>query len=109
MSFDEAVSELHAGPDESLKCRRATGGARRRRVSTILAGLAVFGDRLGNDAFVIGVRLAAFALILVGAALIPAPFAPVRRSKRRPWSLRALPRIPPEPNPRSRTEARSPL
>jgi multidrug transporter EmrE-like cation transporter len=42
-------------------------------LSTILAGLAVFGDQLGNDALVIGVRLAAFALILVGAALIPAP------------------------------------
>ena len=42
-------------------------------LSTILAGLAVFGDRLGNDALVISVRLAAFALILVGAALIPAP------------------------------------
>ncbi len=47
-------------------------------LSTILAGLAVFGDRLGDDALVIGVRLAAFALILVGAALIPAP---VRVSK----------------------------
>jgi len=42
-------------------------------LSTIIAGLAVFGDRLGNGALVIGVRLAAFALILVGAALIPAP------------------------------------
>jgi drug/metabolite transporter (DMT)-like permease len=42
-------------------------------LSTILAGLAVFGDRLGNDAFVIAVRLAAFTLILVGSALIPAP------------------------------------
>jgi hypothetical protein len=42
-------------------------------LSTIVAGLAVFGDRLGNDAFVIGMRLAAFALILVGAAMIPAP------------------------------------
>jgi drug/metabolite transporter (DMT)-like permease len=42
-------------------------------LSTILAGLAVFGDRLGNDALVIGVRLAAFALILIGTALIPAP------------------------------------
>jgi multidrug transporter EmrE-like cation transporter len=40
---------------------------------TILAGLAVFGDRLGSNALVVGVRLAAFALILVGAALIPAP------------------------------------
>jgi len=42
-------------------------------LSTILAGLAVFGDRLGDDALVIGVRLASFALILVGTALIPAP------------------------------------
>jgi drug/metabolite transporter (DMT)-like permease len=42
-------------------------------LSTILAGLAVFGDRLGNNAFVVGMRLAAFALILAGAALIPAP------------------------------------
>ncbi len=42
-------------------------------LSTIVAGLAVFGDRLGDDPLVIGVRLAAFALILVGAAMIPAP------------------------------------
>jgi len=42
-------------------------------LSTIIAGLAVFGDPLGNDPLVVGVRLAAFALILVGATLIPAP------------------------------------
>jgi len=42
-------------------------------LSTILAGLAVFGDRIGNNALEVGVRLAAFVLILVGAALIPAP------------------------------------
>ena len=42
-------------------------------LSTILAGLAVFGDRLGNDPLVVGVRIAAFAMILIGAALIPAP------------------------------------
>ena len=42
-------------------------------LSTIVAGLAVFGDRLGNGPFVIGVRVAAFGLILAGAALIPAP------------------------------------
>ncbi|MEA2170264.1 MAG: hypothetical protein QOF76_3564 [Solirubrobacteraceae bacterium] len=42
-------------------------------LSTIVAGLAVFGDQLGKDAPVIILRLAAFALILVGAALIPAP------------------------------------
>ena len=42
-------------------------------LSAILAGLAVFGDRLGNDALIVGVRVTAFALILTGAALIPAP------------------------------------
>jgi drug/metabolite transporter (DMT)-like permease len=42
-------------------------------LSPIVAGLTVFGDRLGNDAPGAGVRVAAFALILVGAALIPAP------------------------------------
>jgi multidrug transporter EmrE-like cation transporter len=42
-------------------------------LSTILAGLAVFGDRLGDSAFVIVVRLVSFTLILVGTALIPAP------------------------------------
>jgi drug/metabolite transporter (DMT)-like permease len=42
-------------------------------LSTIVAGLAVFGDQLGNDAREVGVRVAAFALILLGAALIPAP------------------------------------
>jgi multidrug transporter EmrE-like cation transporter len=42
-------------------------------LSTIVAGLAVFGDRIGDDALVVAVRVVAFALILVGAALIPAP------------------------------------
>ncbi|MEY2513426.1 MAG: hypothetical protein QOJ89_784, partial [bacterium] len=42
-------------------------------LSTIVAGLAVFGDRLGGNAFIVVVRVAAFGLILVGAALIPAP------------------------------------
>jgi len=42
-------------------------------LSTIVAGLAVFGDPLGDNVLIIGVRIAAFALILFGAALIPAP------------------------------------
>ena len=42
-------------------------------LSTILAGLAVFGDEMGDSAFVIVVRLVSFCLILVGTALIPAP------------------------------------
>ena len=42
-------------------------------LSTILAGFAVFRDRLGSDPLEVGVRIAAFVLILVGTALIPAP------------------------------------
>ncbi|CAN5459271.1 hypothetical protein BH20ACT17_BH20ACT17_04770 [soil metagenome] len=42
-------------------------------LTAIIAGLAVFGDQLGDNALVIGVRLAAFALILTGSAMIPAP------------------------------------
>jgi drug/metabolite transporter (DMT)-like permease len=42
-------------------------------LTAIVAGLAVFGDELGEGALEIGVRVAAFILILVGAALIPAP------------------------------------
>ena len=42
-------------------------------LSTIVAGLTIFGDELGDSALEVGVRVAAFALVLVGAALIPAP------------------------------------
>ena len=42
-------------------------------LTAIIAGLAVFGDQLGDNPPVIGVRIASFALVLVGAALIPAP------------------------------------
>jgi drug/metabolite transporter (DMT)-like permease len=42
-------------------------------LTAIVAGLAVFGDELGDDVLEIGVRVGAFVLILVGAALIPAP------------------------------------
>ena len=42
-------------------------------LSTIIAGLAVFGDPLGDNALVVVGRVVAFALILIGAALIPAP------------------------------------
>jgi multidrug transporter EmrE-like cation transporter len=66
-------------------------------LSTILAGLAVFGDRLGNDAPVIGVRLAAFALILVGAALIPAPVRAGEALEETATESEGLPRVPPEP------------
>jgi multidrug transporter EmrE-like cation transporter len=66
-------------------------------LSTIVAGLAVFGDHLGHNALMVGVRSAAFAMILAGAALIPAP---VRAGE-------ALAESEPEPDerPRQRTSS----
>ena len=42
-------------------------------MSTILAGVVVFGDRVGDDFVVVAARLMAFVLVLVAAALMPAP------------------------------------
>jgi drug/metabolite transporter (DMT)-like permease len=42
-------------------------------VTAILAGVVVFNDPLGNDALTISVRIGAFALVIIAAALIPAP------------------------------------
>jgi len=42
-------------------------------LSSILAGMVVFGDPLGDDALVVATRLVAFAMVLVAAALMPAP------------------------------------
>jgi multidrug transporter EmrE-like cation transporter len=42
-------------------------------LSTIIAGVAVFGDPLGSGTLEVGARVAAFALIIVGTGLIPAP------------------------------------
>jgi drug/metabolite transporter (DMT)-like permease len=67
-------------------------------LSTILAGLAVFGDRLGNDALVIGVRLAAFVLILVGAALIPAPVRAGEALEETAAESESPTRVPPDRN-----------
>jgi hypothetical protein len=42
-------------------------------LSTIVAGVVVFGDPLGDDFLVVGARITAFLLVLVAAVLMPAP------------------------------------
>ena len=42
-------------------------------LSSIIAGMIVFGDPLGDDSLVVAARLMAFAMVLVAAALMPAP------------------------------------
>jgi hypothetical protein len=41
--------------------------------TAILAGVVVFNDPLGNAPLTIAVRIGAFALVIIAAALIPAP------------------------------------
>ena len=48
-------------------------------MSSIVAGMVVFGDPLGDDFLVVTARLTAFMLVLVAAALMPARFARARR------------------------------
>ena len=42
-------------------------------MSSIVAGMVVFGDPLGDDFLVVAARLTAFLLVLLAAALMPAP------------------------------------
>lgn len=42
-------------------------------MSSIVAGVMVFGDPLGDDALTVAARVIAFVLVLVAAALMPAP------------------------------------
>ncbi len=42
-------------------------------MSAILAGILVFGDPLGDDTLIVATRVTAFLLVLVAAALMPAP------------------------------------
>jgi multidrug transporter EmrE-like cation transporter len=60
-------------------------------LSAIVAGLAVFGDRLGNNAAIIGVRVIAFALILAGAALMPAPVRAAESLEQSPQAASSSP------------------
>jgi drug/metabolite transporter (DMT)-like permease len=48
--------------------------------SAILGGILVFGDPLGEDAFAIVARACAFTLVLVAAALTPAPMRAASRT-----------------------------
>ena len=64
-------------------------------MSSILAGMVVFGDPLGDDFLVVAARLTAFVLVLLAAALMPAPVRAGEALKRpRTEQLGALPTPP---------------
>lgn len=53
-------------------------------LSTIVAGVVVFGDPLGKDALVVIARVTAFVLVLAAAALMPAPVRAGEAMRRSP-------------------------
>jgi drug/metabolite transporter (DMT)-like permease len=53
-------------------------------VTAILAGIVVFGDPLGSNALLVSMRLASFALVIVAAALLPAPVRAAGAEKTQP-------------------------
>jgi hypothetical protein len=93
--FFASARSLQIGDGVAVIAVASVAGSR----STILAGLAVFGDRLGNDALVVGVRIAAFAVTLAGAALIPAPVRAGEALDQPAVEPESPTRIPTEPRP----------
>jgi drug/metabolite transporter (DMT)-like permease len=50
-------------------------------LSAIAAGVAVFGDPIGDSPLIVAARIAAFALVIVAGAVIPGPMRAARESK----------------------------
>ena len=69
VAFFASARSLQIGPAVPVIAVTAIAG----NASAIPAGIVVFGDPLGSDAFEIGVRALAFVLVIAAAALIPAP------------------------------------
>jgi hypothetical protein len=68
-AFYASARSLQIG--EGIAVITATTSA--ANLSTIAGGIIVFGERLGDDALEITLRLAAFVLVVAGAALMPGP------------------------------------
>jgi drug/metabolite transporter (DMT)-like permease len=51
--------------------------------TSILAGVVVFGDPIGSDPLIATLRIAAFGLIVIAAALIPGPMRAARENRGR--------------------------
>jgi drug/metabolite transporter (DMT)-like permease len=88
-AFFASARSLQIGPAVPVIAVTAIAG----NASAIPAGIVVFGDPLGGDARVVAIRTLAFVLVVVAAALIPAPTRaaeqPAEREKPAPTPPRA--------------------
>ena len=94
VAFFASARSLQIGPAVPVIAVTAIAG----NASAIPAGIIVFGDPLGSDAFTVVVRTMAFLLVVAAAALIPAP---VRAAED--------PELEPESKPDSEAHARAKL
>lgn len=69
VAFFASARSLQIGPAVPVIAVTSIAG----NASAIPAGVVVFGDPLGSDAFEIAIRTFAFMLVIAAAALIPAP------------------------------------
>jgi drug/metabolite transporter (DMT)-like permease len=69
VAFYASARSLQIGPAVPVIAITSIAG----NASSIPAGIIVFGDPLGHDALAVTVRTIAFLLVVVAAALIPAP------------------------------------
>jgi drug/metabolite transporter (DMT)-like permease len=95
VAFFASARSLQIGPAVPVIAVTAIAG----NASAIPAGIIVFGDPLGSDAFTVIVRTVAFLLVVAAAALIPAPV----RAAEEP-ETEAEPQ--PEPDARARAQRR---
>ena len=102
IAFFASARSLQLGPAVPVIAITSIAG----NVSSIPAGIVVFGDPLGGDALEVGVRAFAFVLVIAAAALVPAPARAARpggdeqpaRDEPEPRVSPAAP--PPRPGPR---------
>jgi hypothetical protein len=78
-AFFASARSLQVG--EAVPVIAITGAV--SNVTAILAGIVVFGDPLGSTPAVVVVRVLAFVLVVVAAALIPAPVRAAKAGARR--------------------------
>ena len=69
VAFFASARSLQLGP--AVPVIAITSAA--SNVTAILAGIVVFGDPMGRTALLVALRIGAFALVIVAAALLPAP------------------------------------
>jgi hypothetical protein len=93
VAFFASARSLQIGPAVAVIAVTAIAG----NASAIPAGIIVFGDPPGSDAFTVVVRTLAFLLVVAAAALIPAPVHAADEQTPEPE---------PEPEARARAERR---